>query len=113
MLHPQEIELLKRSLDTLAKGWADLPPFTQDVDWQALAPVLDRVAIEMQDNYPYAHPLYVGQMLKPPHPVARIAYALSLWVNPNNHALDGGIASSAMEKSLIPRIAGLHHESIR
>jgi len=33
--------------------------------------------------------------------VARIAYAMSLWVNPNNHALDGGRASSAMEKECI------------
>jgi glutamate/tyrosine decarboxylase-like PLP-dependent enzyme len=40
-------------------------------------------------------------MLKPPHPVARIAYALSLWINPNNHALDGGRASSALEKECI------------
>jgi len=43
-------------------------------------------------------------MLKPPHPVARIAYALSLWVNPNNHALDGGKASSALEKECIVEI---------
>ena len=107
MLNPQEIELLKRALDTLASGWSDLPPFEQEIDWDAIAPVLDRVATAMQDNYPYAHPLYAGQMLKPPHPVARLAYALSLWVNPNNHALDGGRASSAMEKSIIPRIARL------
>lgn len=107
MLHPQEIELLKRALDTLASGWKDLPPFTQDIDWDAVAPVLEQVASDMQDNYPYGHPLYAGQMLKPPHPVARLAYALSLWVNPNNHALDGGRASSAMEKSIIPRIASM------
>ncbi len=107
MLNPKEVELLKGSLDTLAAGWAELPSFDQDIDWDAVASVLDRVAIDMQDNYPYAHPLYAGQMLKPPHPVARLAYALSLWINPNNHALDGGRASSAMEKSIIPRIAGL------
>ena len=33
-------------------------------------------------------------MLKPPHPIARAAYALAMSVNPNNHALDGGRASS-------------------
>src|SRR5262249_55522836 len=44
-------------------------------------------------------------MLKPPHPVARIAYAMSLWLNPNNHALDGGRASSAMEKEAVAAIA--------
>jgi len=41
------------------------------------------------DNYPYFHPLYAGQMLKPPHPLARVAYALAMKVNPNNHARDG------------------------
>ena len=33
----------------------------------------------MADNYPYFHPLYAGQMLKPPHPVARAAYGW-LWL---------------------------------
>src|SRR5207249_8532179 len=57
------------------------------------------------DNFPYFHPLYAGQMLKPPHPVARAAYALATWINPNNHALDGGKASSAMEKEAVAQIA--------
>jgi len=59
----------------------------------------------MFDNYPYAHPLYAGQMLKPPHPVARAAYAMAMAVNPNNHALDGGRASSAMELEAVAEIA--------
>ena len=61
----------------------------------------------MRDNYPYAHPLYAGQMLKPPHPVARAAYQMAMWVNPNNHALDGGRASSSMEKECVQNIAEL------
>src|SRR5262249_19192164 len=61
----------------------------------------------MQDNFPYFHPLYAGQMLKPPHPLARLAYALSLWINPNNHALDGGRASSAMEKEAVAALAAM------
>jgi glutamate/tyrosine decarboxylase-like PLP-dependent enzyme len=44
-------------------------------------------------------------MLKPPHPVAHLAYALAMSINPNNHALDGGRASSAMEKEAVARIA--------
>jgi glutamate/tyrosine decarboxylase-like PLP-dependent enzyme len=44
-------------------------------------------------------------MMKPPHPVARLAYALAQWINPNNHALDGGRASSAMEKEAVAEIA--------
>ncbi|MFO7802961.1 MAG: aminotransferase class I/II-fold pyridoxal phosphate-dependent enzyme, partial [Desulfovermiculus sp.] len=69
--------------------------------------VLLEVADKMQDNYPYHHPLYAGQMLKPPHVIARLAYMLALWVNPNNHALDGGRASSAMEKEAVAGIAQL------
>src|SRR5262245_62462803 len=51
--------------------------------------------------------MYAGQMLKPPHAVARLAYALALWINPNNHALDGGRASSAMEKEAVADIAAM------
>jgi len=70
-----------------------------------MASVLQAVAIRMRDNYPYPHPFYAGQMLKPPHPMARLAYMLALWINPNNHALDGGRASSAMEKEAVAEIA--------
>jgi glutamate/tyrosine decarboxylase-like PLP-dependent enzyme len=47
-------------------------------------------------------------MLKPPHAVARLAYALAMWINPNNHALDGGRATSAMEKEAVAEIAGMY-----
>ncbi len=60
-----------------------------------MASVLSEVATRMADNYPYFHPLYAGQMLKPPHPVARAAYALAMAINPNNHARDGGRACFA------------------
>src|SRR5260370_1094872 len=73
-----------------------------------LAEVLAATAERLQDNYPYFHPLYAGQMLKPPHAVARLAYALAMWINPNNHALDGGRATSAMEKEAVAEIAGMH-----
>ncbi len=101
MINRKELELLRGALERLEEGASALPDFTPDIDDAALAEVLDEVATRMQDNYPYFHPQYAGQMLKPPHPVARLAYALSLWVNPNNHALDGGRASSAMEKECI------------
>src|SRR5258706_8580531 len=44
-------------------------------------------------------------MLKPPHEVARRAYEMALKINPNNHALDGGRASSAMEKEAVAALA--------
>jgi len=67
--------------------------------------VLAEVAHRMGDNYPYFHPLYAGQMLRPPHPLARAAYALAMSINPNNHARDGGRASSEMEIEAVAQIA--------
>jgi glutamate/tyrosine decarboxylase-like PLP-dependent enzyme len=61
----------------------------------------------MQNNYPYFHPMYAGQMLKPPTTIAQIAYYLSMFVNPNNHALDGGLASSELEKEAVSEISDM------
>lgn len=104
MSYQQELELLKGALERLSEGFSDLPPSETTLDTGPIREVMDEVATRMQDNYPYHHPRYVGQMLKPPHPVARLAYMLSLWLNPNNHALDGGKASSAMEKEAVAAI---------
>jgi glutamate/tyrosine decarboxylase-like PLP-dependent enzyme len=108
MINPAELELLQKALDTLARGYEKLPDFTPEFDVDAAAAVLQTVAERMQDNYPYYHPQYAGQMLKPPHAVARIAYAMSLWVNPNNHALDGGRASSALEIECIGELGRMY-----
>ncbi|MFN2570947.1 MAG: aspartate aminotransferase family protein [Gemmatimonadales bacterium] len=67
--------------------------------------MLHEVAERLKDNFPYGDPLYAGQMLKPPHEVARRAYEMALRINPNNHALDGGRASSAMEKEAVAALA--------
>ena len=99
MFDPRDIETLTKSLNTLAQGFSELPEFSPDYDRDAMDAVLLEAAKKMQQNYPYHHPLYAGQMLKPPHPVARLAYAMSMWLNPNNHALDGGIASSAIRRN--------------
>jgi glutamate/tyrosine decarboxylase-like PLP-dependent enzyme len=72
-----------------------------------MAKVLEIVAHRLGNNYPYFHPLYAGQMLKPPHPVARAAYALAMNLNPNNHARDGGRASSEMEIEAVRGIAAM------
>jgi tyrosine decarboxylase/aspartate 1-decarboxylase len=101
----RSLSLLEEALGVLEQGFAAMPEFTPTADWDAMRPVLLEVARRMQDNYPYPHPLYAGQMLKPPHPAARLAYALAMWINPNNHALDGGRASSAMEKEAVAEIA--------
>ncbi|MGD0292269.1 MAG: aminotransferase class V-fold PLP-dependent enzyme [Terracidiphilus sp.] len=99
--------LLSRATELLEKQFADLPAFDAASNPAEMARVLGDVARRMGDNYPYFHPLYAGQMLKPPHPVARAAYALAMSINPNNHARDGGRASSEMEIEAVREIAGI------
>ncbi len=99
------IELLTESLETLENGFSHLPPHSSTYDNDAARAALRAAAERMHDNYPYQHPLYVGQMLKPPHPAAHAAYAMAMYLNPNNHALDGGRASSRMEKEAVSEIA--------
>lgn len=108
MLEKADLELLRQALEKLDAGFASLPEDSRTpVDANRIATVLAATAERLQDNYPYFHPLYAGQMIKPPHPVARLAYALAQWINPNNHALDGGRASSAMEKEAVAGLAGM------
>jgi glutamate/tyrosine decarboxylase-like PLP-dependent enzyme len=100
------LALLADALTRLDAGFAELPDFEAEIPAaDRMGAVLSEAADRLRDNYPYFHPLYAGQMLKPPHPVARAAYALATWINPNNHALDGGRASSAMEKEAVAEIA--------
>ncbi len=105
------VALLAEALERLEQGFSHLspvpPPAGASHDDANLRRVLQDVAERMRDNYPYFHPQYAGQMLKPPHPVARLAYALAMWINPNNHALDGSRASSPMEKEAVAEIAAL------
>jgi tyrosine decarboxylase/aspartate 1-decarboxylase len=107
-LERKSLELLTGALSRLEDGFAKLPPFEPVIAAEArMAEVLAEAAERLHDNFPYFHPLYAGQMLKPSHPVARAAYALATWINPNNHALDGGRASSAMEKEAVAQLAAM------
>lgn len=101
----QELVLLHESLEVLEQGFSHLSKVEESSNPENMSRILKDVAERLQDNYPYFHPYYLGQMLKPPHPIARLAYQLALHINPNNHALDGGIASSAMEKEVVKGIA--------
>ena len=69
----------------------------------ALAELSER----LRDNYPFFHPRYAGQMLKPPHPAALAGLLAAAQINPNNHALDGGPATAAMEKEVVADLAGM------
>jgi glutamate/tyrosine decarboxylase-like PLP-dependent enzyme len=71
------------------------------------AAVLGELAERLRDNYPFGHIVYAGQMLKPPHPVAAAAYALAMTINPNNHALDGGPATAALEREVVDSLAAM------
>jgi glutamate/tyrosine decarboxylase-like PLP-dependent enzyme len=74
---------------------------------EALAELAER----LRNTYPYPDPHYAGQMLKPPAAIAWAAYATTMLLNPNNHALDGGPATAEMEKEAVAQIAamfGLH-----
>lgn len=105
-LDSTSLTVLRDALRILERGFSELPPADESRDDpRGFSDILAQVAQRMADNFPYFHPLYAGQMLKPPHPIARLAYMLALWINPNNHALDGGRASSAMEKEAVAGIA--------
>jgi len=107
-LDQDSLEVLARALKQLDAGFSALPEFSPEVAGaRRMEEVLLALAEKLQDNYPYFHPLYAGQMLKPPHPVARLAYSLAMHINPNNHALDGGRATSALEKEAVAEIAAM------
>jgi tyrosine decarboxylase/aspartate 1-decarboxylase len=108
MLEQRGMDEFLKALKKLDAGFASLPAFEASVKGaEHLDEVLVATAERLHDNYPYFHPLYAGQMLKPPHPVARLAYSLAMFINPNNHALDGGRATSAMEKEAVAQIAAM------
>jgi len=69
----------------------------------ALAVYLER----LEGNYPFFHPRYAGQMLKPSHPAAIVGYLAAMLVNPNNHALDGGPPTGQMEKEVVRDLAAM------
>jgi len=107
-LDADSLAVLRRALEKLEGGFQQLPAFeAAPIDAGALETILTGVATRLRDNYPYFHPLYAGQMLKPPHAIARLAYAMAMYINPNNHALDGGRASSALEKEAVAEIAAM------
>ncbi len=69
--------------------------------------ILERLILRLEENYPFWHPDYAGQMIKPPHEIALLAYFLTQRINPNNHALDGGPATAQMEKEVVAVLADL------
>lgn len=96
-------------LAALERWEAQWPAFAPDptiqVPPERVRAVLAELAERLRDNYPFFHPQYAGQMLKPPHPIAQLAYLLAMRINPNNHALDGGPATAALEREAVAELA--------
>lgn len=105
-------KIMKNTLHDNIQKWLDsFPPFENDdtlkIDEIKYKTSSYEFLERMKNNYPFHHPLYAGQMLKPPHEIAAEAYSAAMLINPNNHALDGGPATAEMEKELILEYAEL------
>jgi glutamate/tyrosine decarboxylase-like PLP-dependent enzyme len=77
------------------------------VDEDRFAAAFEEFTGRLTDNYPFFHPRYAGQMLKPPHPAATVGYLAAMLINPNNHALDGGPATARMEREAVAQLAAM------
>ncbi len=100
------LESSLRKLDQWRESFGDVPPPGSDKS-KAIEKIVEDLRTKLQGNYPFHHPRYAGQMLKPPHPVAWLAYTLAMTINPNNHALDGGPPTSEMEKEVMNKLASM------
>jgi len=100
---------LSSGVDAVADWEAGFAAFRPDpsaaVTDERFAAAFEAFTQRLRDNYPYFHPSYAGQMLKPPHPAAVVGYLTAMLINPNNHALDSSRATSQMEKEVIAQLA--------
>ncbi len=100
---------LSRGVDAIEDWQARFGPFEPDASLritdEQFASAFGDFTERLRDNYPFFHPSYAGQMLKPPHPAAVVGYLTAMLVNPNNHALDGGPATARMEKEAVAQLA--------
>jgi glutamate/tyrosine decarboxylase-like PLP-dependent enzyme len=103
----------RQTIETVRRWEAGWPAFpvhpTLVVSQEGASEVLEELGRRLQDNYPFFHPTYAGQMLRPPHPAAIAAYLMAMQINPNNHALDGGPATAALEREAVAAIAAMFH----
>ena len=108
LLDAEGLRALSEAVRTLELAFATLPEFERATSGaEEISATLMATAQRLQNTYPYHHPLYAGQMLKPPHPIALLTYTLAMSINPNNHALEGGRATSPMEKEAVAQIAAM------
>ena len=105
-MRPQDVRLpapMAEELRARAGALLELGTLGADAgpgDAEAIAELAER----LRNTYPYPDPMYAGQMLKPPAPVAWAAYATAMLLNPNNHALDGGPATAELEREAVEQL---------
>jgi glutamate/tyrosine decarboxylase-like PLP-dependent enzyme len=104
-------KLIALSADLLGDWKNNWEDFAIDESLQVSEESMDSIFANLKEklrkNYPFHHPCYAGQMLKPPHPVAVAAYLATMQLNPNNHALDGGPATAGLEKEAVDKVADM------
>lgn len=102
---------LRRGADAVA-AWQEsfgsyAPHPVQRIEPETFEAAFEEFTDRLTANYPYFHPSYAGQMLKPPHPIAVVGYLTVMLINPNNHAQDSGPATARMEREVIAALAGM------
>jgi glutamate/tyrosine decarboxylase-like PLP-dependent enzyme len=103
---PRVIEAALEWVQRWESRWGERPP-APAVDPDRWAAAWDEFTTRMDGNFPFFHPRFAGQMLKPPHPAAAAGYVAAMLVNPNNHALDGGPVTSELEKEAVAELAAM------
>ena len=102
---------LSGAVAAIAEWQEEFGPFETDpsmlVSDERFASVFAELTGRLRGNYPFFHPSYAGQMLKPAHPAAVAGYLAAMLINPNNHALDGGPATGQMEKEAVAALAAM------
>lgn len=109
---PVKLEpLVHQVLEEMSALMEPYGAFDQHVSQQADPELVSQVLAELVDrlkvNPPLFHPHYVAQMLKPPHPVAVASYLATMLINPNNHSIDAGKATTILEREVLEGMAAM------
>ncbi|MEV0647388.1 aminotransferase class V-fold PLP-dependent enzyme [Phytomonospora sp. NPDC050363] len=102
---------LLRALEAHGAWRAGFGPYTAhpagEIDDETFGAAYGEFVKRMDGGNPFFHPRYAGQMVKPPHPAAVVGYLTAMLANPNNHAREGGPATTDMEIEVIAELAGM------
>ncbi len=100
-----DLDILAKALKNLKLGFHSFPDTLNENNKNETEDILLQVADKMKSSLPLFQPEYAGQMLKPPHAIARLAYTLAMYINANNHSCDTSRVSTWMEKEAVQNIA--------